>query len=477
MRRRLFLFHTLTLIGAMAILLLVNSLVVHWVSNFYRHSTAPSDGAQQAQELLSNLDGSENDWRELDRKLNKLDYNLIVLRGEEVVFSTLDQIQDDLYRRVAQGTSWPENGALAMQNDNMVIIGRTLGEHTLIALPRPNVPPVLGRQRPQDEAMMLSMFASGVVAIGAIMLFSLAFSRYQLRRIMRPVNALTDAARRVEAGDLSTPVAYQGQDEFTSVCTAFDQMQLHLLQEREKNALYEQARTDLVAGISHDLRTPLTSVKGYIKGLRDGVAQTPERQQQYLDIAYRKACDMDVLLQRLFYFSKLETGNLPLFPEQVDLGEFVTSFAAETRGELANRGGDIQVSVSQRPHPVRIDTEQMYRLLTNLTENALRYAQAAPLLLTISVWREEGMEHLRFADNGSGVLPEQLPHLFEQFWRGDQARGRGQGEGSGLGLYIVKYIVEAHGGAIRASNESGLVFDITLPLGEALPEHEPHSDC
>ena len=477
MRRRLFLFHTLTLIGALAILLMVNGLVVHWVSNFYRHSTAPSDGTQQAQELLSDLDSSEDDWRELDRKLNKLDYNLIVLRGEEVVFSSLDQIQDDLYRRAAQGTSWPESGTLVVQNDNLVLIGRTLGEYILIALPRPDIPPVLGRQRPQDEAMMLSILTSGLVAIGAIVLFSLAFSRYQLKQIMRPVNALTDAARRVEAGDLSTPVAYQGRDEFASVCTAFDQMQFHLLQEREKNALYEQARTDLVAGISHDLRTPLTSVKGYIKGLRDGVAQTPERQQQYLDIAYRKACDMDVLLQRLFYFSKLETGNLPLFPEQADLGEFVTSFVAETRGEVANRGGDIQVSVSQRPHPVRMDTEQMYRVLTNLTENALRYAQADPLHLTISVWREDGMEHLRFADNGPGVPTEQLPHLFEQFWRGDQARGSGQGEGSGLGLYIVKYIVEAHGGTIRASNESGLVFDITLPLGEALQEYEPNSDC
>ena len=477
MRRRLFLFHTLTLIGAMAILLLVNGLVVHWVSNFYRHSTAPSDGTQQAQELLSDLDGSEDNWRELDRQLNKLDYNLIVLRGEEVVFSSLDQIQDDLYRRAVQGSSWPESGALAVQNDNLVLIGRTLGEYTLIALPRPDIPPVLGRQRPQDEAMILSMFASGVVAIGAIMLFSLAFSRYQIRRIMRPVNALTNAARRVESGDLSTPVAYQGRDEFTSVCTAFDQMQSHLLQEREKNALYEQARTDLVAGISHDLRTPLTSVKGYIKGLRDGVAQTPERQRQYLDIAYRKACDMDVLLQRLFYFSKLETGNLPLFPERGDLGDFVTAFASEARGEVANRGGDIRVSVSQGSHPVRMDTEQMYRVLTNLTENALRYAQADPLLLTISVWREEGTERLRFADNGPGVSADQLPHLFEQFWRGDQARGSGRGEGSGLGLYIVKYIVEAHGGAIRARNESGLVFDITLPREEAAQEHEPNSDC
>ena len=242
--------------------------------------------------------------------------------------------------------------------------------------------------------------------------------------------------------------------------------QEHLLAEREKNARYEQARTDLVAGISHDLRTPLTSVKGYLKGLRDGVANTPEKQRQYLDIAYRKACDMDVLLQRLFYFSKLETGNLPLSPVSADLWRFVEGFVRDNAGELEQRGGAIQLKGVPTPHPVRIDTEQMYRVLTNLTENALRYAGSEALVLTLTLWRERDREHLRFADNGRGVPAEDLPHLFEQFWRGDQSRGSQAGEGSGLGLYIVKYIVEAHGGTITARNDGGLVFDLALPCEE-----------
>lgn len=283
---------------------------------------------------------------------------------------------------------------------------------------------------------------------------------------MRPVNALADAAQRVERGDLSRPVDYHGKDEFASVCAAFDHMQRHLLAEREKNAAYEQARTDLVAGISHDLRTPLTSVKGYIKGLRDGVANTPEKQRQYLDVAYRKACDMDILLQRLFYFSKMETGNLPLFPERADLGSFVRRFAEDIQGELEAKGGHILVQGAPTPHPVRIDTEQIYRVLTNLTDNALRYAGTTPLELTLTIWRERDTERLRFADNGAGVPEEQLSHLFEQFWRGDQARGSRGGEGSGLGLYIVKYIVEAHGGTVAARNDHGLVFEIALPCEE-----------
>ena len=289
---------------------------------------------------------------------------------------------------------------------------------------------------------------------------------------MRPVNALTAGAKRVEQGDLSTPVAYQGRDEFTSVCAAFDQMQRHLLEEREKNAAYERARTDLVAGISHDLRTPLTSVKGYIKGMRDGVANTPEKQERYLDIAYRKSCDMERLLQRLLYFSRLETGNLPMFPVEDDLGAFAGRFAREAGEELAASGGQVNFHPAEEPLPVRIDQEQLLRVLNNLKENAQRYAGAEPLILDISVKREGERACVRFADNGQGVPEDQLPHLFQQFWRGDQARRSQGGEGSGLGLYIVKYVVEAHGGTVTAENDGGLAFTISLPLRTESEEKE-----
>ena len=118
------------------------------------------------------------------------------------------------------------------------------------------------------------------------------------------------------------------------------------------------------------------------------------------------------------------------------------------------------------PHPVRIDPEQLLRVLNNLKDNAVRYSGASPLVLTLTVWRQWDRECIRFADNGQGVPEGQLPHLFEQFWRGDQARSSRGGEGSGLGLYIVRHIVEAHGGSIQARNDHGLVFEIALPCAE-----------
>jgi signal transduction histidine kinase len=461
-KQRLFFYNTLSVLAALVAMLVINWGSVHWISDQYHQQEIPAvnDASVQVQELLKGWTGE--DWKELDRQLRELDYRLMVERQQEPVYSSFSQFQEELYQRVAGSASWPEDSTLNVQNEGGVMVGRRLGEYTLVAMPQHQVPEMFGRPRVRSEAMLISLLASGVVSIGIIILLSVYFSHRQIKRIMQPINALTDAAKRVEAGDLSTPLNYQGNDEFSTVCAAFDHMQRHLLSEREKNAAYEKARTDLVSGISHDLRTPLTSVKGYIKGLRDGVANTPEKQARYLDIAYRKACNMDQLLQRLFYFSKLETGNLPLFPVSADLGGLVRRFADETREELEASGGQVVLDISPTPHPVRLDEEQMYRVLTNLKENAQRYAPK-PLTLTMTVYSQEDRECLRFADNGPGVPEEQLPHLFEQFWRGDQARGSQSGEGSGLGLYIVKYIVEAHGGTIQAENDSGLVFTIALP--------------
>ena len=147
-------------------------------------------------------------------------------------------------------------------------------------------------------------------------------------------------------------------------------------------------------------------------------------------------------------------------------------FAREAGEELAASGGQVNFHPAEEPLPVRLDQEQLLRVLNNLKENAQRYAGAEPLVLDISVKREGERACVRFADNGQGVPEDQLPHLFQQFWRGDQARRSQGGEGSGLGLYIVKYVVETHGGAVTAQNDGGLVFTISLPLRAESEEKE-----
>ena len=468
MRRRIFFHNTVTVVLALVIVLAVTGGVLHWVDRAYRDPPGgpPVLAVQEVKDCLDSWTGE--DWPALGDELRELGFSLFVCRGEEEVYSTLDAGQRQLLELLAAGGDWLEGSASLFRSDGIPVLGVTEGDYSITALPQGGYPEILGRWRPQSEAMIVALLVSGVLSIALIAALNLLFTKVQLKHIMRPVQALTDAARRIEAGDYATPVDYAGKDEFSAVCAAFDQMQSHLLAQREKNAAYERARTDLVAGISHDLRTPLTSVKGYIKGLRDGVAATPEKQRQYLDVAYRKACEMEKLLQRLFYFSKMETGNLPLFREETDLGRFAARFVADTAGEVDQAGGSMTLDAQPGPHPVSIDTEQMTRVLANLTSNALRYAGADPLRLTLSVRREGTEEVLRFADNGVGVPPEQLGQLFQQFWRGDAARRSQGGSGSGLGLYIAKYIVEAHGGRITPSLDGGLVFTIALPRQEEL---------
>lgn len=189
---------------------------------------------------------------------------------------------------------------------------------------------------------------------------------------------------------------------------------------------------------------------------------------QYLSIAYKKASDMDVLLQRLFYFSKLETGNLPFFPVETDLGKFMQKFALDIQEDLKQKDASIRVEISGNSHPVKIDTEQMRQILANLVENALKYAGAEPLNLTLKVKRENENVVLCFADNGKGVTPDQLSRLFKQFYRCDESRNSINSDGSGLGLYIVKYLIEAQGGTVIAENEQGLKFTMTLPLAKGV---------
>lgn len=468
-KRHLFIYNTISVLVALVAMLVVSSVATHFIADNYQHQSlsSVSKEASQVQQLLQGDSLALHDWPQLNRQLQQLGFSLQVSKGDRPIFSSLDPAQSRLYREVGAHTQWGQSTPLIIQNPGGTMVGVVRDGYTIVSLSLPPTSFFLGSRRQPGEIAVLSMLISGAVAIVIIVLFSLLFTSRQVKKLLEPVNALAQAARRVEEGDFSQTVDYGGRNEFSAVCAAFNHMQKHLLAEQEKTAAYERARTDLVAGISHDLRTPLTSVKGYIKGLRDGVAQTPEKQARYLDVAYQKACEMDVLLQRLFYFSKLETGNLPMFLQPCDLGDFVRRFAHEAAVELEQAGGALEPHIFPYPHPVQLDPEQFFRVLNNLKDNALRYAQAQPLRLTITVWRQGNMECIRFADNGQGVSQESLPHLFEQFWREDQARSSKNGEGSGLGLYIVKCIVEAHGGTIRAYNDQGLVFDIALPRQES----------
>lgn len=236
-------------------------------------------------------------------------------------------------------------------------------------------------------------------------------------------------------------IAYTGEQEFEHVCAAFNDMQASILSEQEKNRSYEKARTDMIAGISHDLRTPLTAMKGTIKGLIDGVASTPEQQKRFLQAAYRRTGDMDMLLNQLLYLSRMETGNMPISMQSIEIGSFLENYVKGKQEVLDSGSEEICAHTKEITSRVSIDPEQFQRILDNLVENSRKYGETTPLTMAIKLEQTKKGVSICFQDNGVGVPKEKLPYIFDEFYRADESRNKK--EGNGLGLYIVKYLMEA----------------------------------
>ena len=317
----------------------------------------------------------------------------------------------------------------------------------------------------RKHQFVLLFAADGGLCIVALILVSQFFTKRLTSRIMEPLDVLSDGAKRIKNNDLGQDIIYVGEQEFEEVCETFNEMQQHILHEQEKNRKYEKARTDMIAGISHDLRTPLTAIRGTIKGLMDGVAATPELQNKFLQAAYRRSGDMDMLLNQLFYLSKVETGNMPVSMQRIELCSFLHQYVKAKR-ELSDPAQErIVFDTEELAAEVEIDPEQFQRILDNLLENSRKYAEQTPLCMALSLRTEDGTVYLDIKDNGVGVPEDKLPYIFDEFYRADESRNKK--EGNGLGLYIVKHLMEAMKGTVSAENTDGFVVHLELPEAKA----------
>lgn len=313
-----------------------------------------------------------------------------------------------------------------------------------------------------QNKFLLLIAADGITCVLILFGVSRFFTRNLTLHIMEPLDDLIEGAKRVQNNDLQQEIVYTGDEEFEQVCDVFNEMQHHLCEEQEKNHKYEKARTDMIAGISHDLRTPLTAIRGTIKGLLDGVASSPEMREKFLQTAYRRTGEMEVLLKQLFDFSTLETGNLPISLQNVELVSFLKNYTA-AKTELADPEAEHFVLKTEKGSMTSsIDPEQLWRIFDNLLENSRKYAERTPLEIEIRAEQKGQTVEIRFSDHGVGVPEEKLPYVFDEFYRADESRNRR--EGNGLGLYIVKYLVQAMNGSVHASKENGFTVSMTFPL-------------
>ena len=310
--------------------------------------------------------------------------------------------------------------------------------------------------------VILLLGVDGILCIACLIIVSQVFTRNLTKHIMEPLDALAEGTGRIKADNLEQEISYTGDKEFENVCTSFNEMMKSIAMEQEKNRKYEKARTDMIAGISHDIRTPLTAIKGTIKGLLDGVVSEPEQQQKFLETAYRRTTDMDMLLNQLFYLSKIETGNMPISMKKIEISEFLQNYGKAKQEYFGNDCKVINIDTQEMHEEVLIDPEQFQRILDNLVENSRKYAQKEPLVIDMNLYKTESEWGVCVKDNGVGVPEEKLPHIFDEFYRGDESRNKK--EGNGLGLYIVKCLMEAMRGGVRAENANGLAIYLDFPF-------------
>jgi signal transduction histidine kinase len=230
---------------------------------------------------------------------------------------------------------------------------------------------------------------------------------------------------------------------------------------------YEENRKELISNISHDLKTPVTSIKGYVEGILDGVADTPDKLDKYIKTIYAKATDMDRLIDELFLFSKLDLHNVPFHFEKVDLIRFLQDCTEELQFDLNEKGISLILEIPKdAAYQVAVDREKLKRVVLNILENAVKYMDQPQGLIKIRLTQQEEWVLVQIQDNGHGITAEALPHIFERFYRADPSRNSNTG-GSGLGLAIVKQIVEGHGGEIRAASEIGVGTSIFFTIKKA----------
>ena len=300
-------------------------------------------------------------------------------------------------------------------------------------------------------------FIDGIICIVVLIIISQFFTKKLTAHIMKPLNILKEATYRIQINDFTRDIEYVGEKEFEDICLTFNEMQHYLLESQNRNKKYEKKRADMIAGISHDLRTPLTAIKGAIKAILDGVAFN---QQQLLEMADRKTDEMNTLLNSLFELSKLETGNMPMRLHCVDLVSCLKTYVKIMQDSLDKETLIMEDSLIDVK--VKIDVEMLYRILNNLVENSKKYADREFLEMKIVLNQRDDFIDICFLDNGVGIEQDKLPYIFDEFYRGDESRH--DRDGNGLGLYIVKCLVESMNGYVKAESDNGLYIHLMLPV-------------
>lgn len=303
-----------------------------------------------------------------------------------------------------------------------------------------------------SKKLLLDMF----IAIVCILVFtSLMLTQWIHKGVFTPINELNIAMQKIKEGNFDYMLQTDTKGEIGELYSNYEDMRLRLKESTEESIRHKQQNKELISNISHDLKTPITAIKGYVEGIMDGVADTPEKMDKYIKTIYNKANDMDKLINELTVYSGIDNNRIPYNFHRINVADYFGDCVEEVGLDLESKNIKLNYSSLIEPDTVVIaDPEQMKKVINNIISNSVKYMDKPRGEIDIRILDEVDSIRVEIEDNGKGIAQKDLQRIFDRFYRTDASRNSAQG-GSGIGLSIVKKIIEDHGGYIWATSKEG----------------------
>ena len=391
--------------------------------------------------------------RSLNGELEKEFSYVVVKKNNEVIFnggSSNDEVIESLplFGTMDDG----DNIATYLDSDNRVLVKR-IDFHFEDEVPG-TVFLVTATEDVVPEVKRL--ITEVIVAIVIILIFTaLLMIGWIYRSLITPIKQLQVAAENIKEGNLDFELHASGDDEIGELVNTFEQMRIRLKNNATEKINSERENRVLISNIAHDLKTPITAVKGYSEGILDGVANTPEKVDKYVRTIYNKANEMDTLINELTLYSKIDTNRIPYNFAKINVTDYFSDCVEEIGLDLESKGiGLAYYNYADENTVIIADPEQLRRVINNIVGNSVKYMNRQNGFINIRIKDVGDFIQIEIEDNGKGIAQKDIPYIFDRFYRGDASRNSATG-GSGIGLSIVKKIVEDHGGKIWATSREG----------------------
>lgn len=314
-------------------------------------------------------------------------------------------------------------------------------------------------------------------ALVILIFTSVSVGLWIYRSVATPLVKLRKATQNIKDGNLDFVLDVEGTDEFAELCRDFEEMRRRLKESAEEKLVLDKENKELISNISHDLKTPITAVKGYVEGIMDGVADTLEKMDCYVRTIYNKTVEMDHLINELTFYSKIDTNRIPYTFSKLNVEDYFSDCAEEVGLELETRGIQLcYANYVDSDVQVIADGEQIRRVIHNIISNAIKYmdrGKGMKGIIQIRVKDVGDFVQVEIEDNGKGIAAKDLPYIFDRFYRTDVSRNSAKG-GSGIGLSIVRKILEDHGGKVWATSREdiGTIMYFVLRKYQEVPVNE-----